>query len=132
MTPATPVAAAEVSTPVWLLSREAALCPCARIGKRRKGSFVEKTLTGAAELLRQVMFSDETSAQPGLLQRVDPRVKIVALFGLLVIGAFLHTIAALLVLYPVADRVRLPEQRCPGVLPDRARGTGVRAAAARP
>jgi cobalt/nickel transport system permease protein len=99
MTAVTPAAAGEVSTPDWLLNREVALCPCGCIGKRRKGSFVEKTLTGGADLLRQVMFSDDTSAQPGLLQRVDPRVKIVTLFGLLVIGAFLHTIPALLVLY---------------------------------
>lgn len=89
----------DAGTPDWLLNREVALCPCGCIGKRRKGSYVEKTLTSGADLLRQVMFSDDTSSQPGLLQRIDPRVKIVTLFGLLVVGASLHTIAALLVLY---------------------------------
>jgi cobalt/nickel transport system permease protein len=34
-----------------------------------------------------------------LLQRIDPRVKIASLFGLLVVGAFLHSVPALLVLY---------------------------------
>jgi cobalt ECF transporter T component CbiQ len=85
--------------PDWLLNREAALCPCGCIGKRRKGSFVEKTLTGGADVLRQVMFSDETSSKAGLLQRVDSRVKLVSLFGLLVAGSFLHSIPALFVLY---------------------------------
>ena len=99
MTALTPVAAAPASTPDWLLRREVALCRCGCIGKRRKVSFVEKTLTGGADLMRQVMFSDDTCAQPGLLQRVDPRVKIVALFWMLVIGALAHTVAALLVLY---------------------------------
>jgi len=87
------------TAPDWLLNREAALCPCGCIGKRRKGSFVEKTLTGGADVLRQVIFSDEASALPGVMQRIDPRVKIVALIALLVIGSFLHTIPALLVLY---------------------------------
>jgi len=87
------------ATPDWLLAKDAALCPCGCIGRRRKGSYVQKTLTGGADLLRQVMFSDETSATPGLLQRLDPRAKILGLLGLVVAGAFLRTIAALLVLY---------------------------------
>ncbi len=88
-----------VSAPKWLLTRDVALCPCGCIGKRRKGSYIEKTLTNGADLLRQVMFSDDTSAQHGLLQRIDPRVKIVTLFGLLLFGASLHTVTALIVLY---------------------------------
>lgn len=86
-------------TPDWLLTRELALCPCGCIGKRRKGSFVEKTLNGGADLLRQVMFSDDTCSQPGLLQRVDARVKLVVLLGMVVVAAFLHSIPALIVLY---------------------------------
>jgi cobalt ECF transporter T component CbiQ len=93
------VGATSAVTPTWLLSREAALCPCGCIGQRRRGSFVQKTLDGGADLLRQVMFSDDTSGRPGLLQQVDARVKLVVLIGLVVVGAFLHTIAALLVLY---------------------------------
>ncbi len=87
------------ATPDWLLARDAALCPCGCIGKRRKGSYVQKTLTGGADLLRQVIFSEDTSAAPGLLQRLDPRAKVIGLLGLLVAGAFLRTIPALLVLY---------------------------------
>lgn len=86
-------------TPDWLLSKDVALCPCGCIGHRRKGSYVQKTLTGGSDLLRQVMFSEDTAAQPGLLQRLDPRVKLVVLLGLVVVGSFLHTIPALLVLY---------------------------------
>ncbi len=96
MTTATTATAA---TPDWLLGREAALCPCGCIGKRRKGSFVEKTINGGADLLRQVMFSGDTAGRPGLLQRVDARVKLVVLLGLVVVAAFLHSIAALVVLY---------------------------------
>lgn len=86
-------------TPDWLLAKDAAICPCCRIGKRRKGSFTQKTLTGASDLLRQVMFSDETSSKPGLLQRLEPRVKLLGLLALVVTAAFLRTIPPLLALY---------------------------------
>src|SRR4029079_17590455 len=84
------------ATPQWLLQGELAMCPCGCIGKRKKGSFVEKTLTGGAGLLRQVMFSEDVAAQGGLLQRVDPRVKLVGLLLVLVATGLVHHLAALL------------------------------------
>ena len=75
------------------------MCPCGCIGKRKKGSFVEKTLTGGAGLLRQVMFSEDVAAQRGLLQRVDPRVKLVGLLVLLVATGLVHHVAVLVAVY---------------------------------
>jgi cobalt ECF transporter T component CbiQ len=100
------------ATPEWLLRGEVAMCPCGCIGKRKRGSFVEKTLTAGTDLLRQVMFSEDVALQGGLLQRVDARATIVAMLVLLVAASFLHTIAALLALYAltllVAAASRLP------------------------
>jgi cobalt/nickel transport system permease protein len=90
------------STPDWLLRRDAALCPCGCIGKRRRVGFVEKTLTGGSTLLRQVMFAEDVAGQAGLLQRIDPRAKIVSLLVLLVGASLLHTIPALLATYALA------------------------------
>ncbi|HTN81543.1 MAG TPA: cobalt ECF transporter T component CbiQ [Acidimicrobiales bacterium] len=87
--------------PAWLLSNEVGLCPCGCIGKRKKGSFVSKTLAGASGMLRQAMFSEDAAAEPGLLQRVDPRVKLVSLLGLLVVTAFLRSVPALVTMYGV-------------------------------
>jgi cobalt/nickel transport system permease protein len=87
------------ATPTWLLQPETGLCPCGCIGRRRKNSFVERTITGGAGLLRQAMFSDEVAAQPGLLQRLEPRMKLVALLGLLVVTAFVRHIPVLVGLY---------------------------------
>jgi cobalt/nickel transport system permease protein len=87
------------ATPGWLLESEVGLCPCGCIGRRRKGSFVEKTLNGGAGLLRQAMFSDDVAGGPGLLQRVDPRVKLVTLLGLLVTAALVRTIPVLVAMY---------------------------------
>jgi cobalt/nickel transport system permease protein len=86
-------------TPAWLLEGEVGLCPCGRIGKRRKGSFVEKTLNGGAGLLRQAMFSDDVAAEPGLLQRIDPRVKVASVLGLLLTAAVVRTIPVLVAMY---------------------------------
>ena len=80
-----------MTTPGWLLEREAALCPCGCIGKRRKGSYVEKTIRGSMGLLRQVMFGDDLARRPGLLQRIDPRAKVIGFLVLLVTASFVHS-----------------------------------------
>jgi cobalt ECF transporter T component CbiQ len=92
-------ASTATATPDWLLRGEVGLCPCGCIGRRRKGSFVEKTLNGGAGVLRQAMFSDDTAARPGLLQRLDPRVKVVSLLGLLVTAALVRHIPVLAAMY---------------------------------
>ncbi len=94
-----PTGTAARPTPKWLVRGEMALCPCGCIGKRKKGSFLEKTLSGASNVMRQAMFGDDVSQQRGLLQRVDPRVKIVTVFGLLVAAALVRHIPILLGMY---------------------------------
>jgi cobalt ECF transporter T component CbiQ len=86
-------------TPAWLLEREVGLCPCGCIGRRRKGSYVAKTLNGAAGVMREAMFAEDTAAHEGLLQRVDPRVKVVTLLGLLVAVSLVRSLPVLVVAY---------------------------------
>ncbi|MDQ1510483.1 MAG: cobalt/nickel transport system permease protein [Actinomycetota bacterium] len=90
---------APAATPAWLLRPEVGLCPCGCIGTRRKAGFVEWTISGAAGLLRQVLLSEDVASGRGLLQRLEPRVKVVALFGLLVVAAFVRHIPVLLGIY---------------------------------
>jgi cobalt/nickel transport system permease protein len=85
--------------PEWLLRGEVGLCPCGCIGKRRKGGFVAKTLSGASDLVRRAVFSEDIAFAPGVLQQIDARVKVVTVLGLVVVAAFLHTIPALAVMY---------------------------------
>lgn len=85
--------------PDWLLQQDVAMCPCGCVGKRRRGSYLRKTLDGGARLLQQVMFSDDVAGQRGLLQRVDPRVKLGSLLVLLVVGGLAHSMVTLAVLY---------------------------------
>lgn len=92
-------AAEPARTPDWLMQGELAMCPCGCIGKRKKGSFVEKTIAGTSNVMRQAMFSEDVSGQSGLLQKIDPRAKIVSLLGLLIATAFIRNIPALLAMY---------------------------------
>lgn len=90
-----------MATPTWLTQGEMALCPCGCIGRRRKGSFVEKTITGASNVMRQAMFSEDVAAQGGFLQRLDPRAKALSLLGLLVVTALVRHIPILVGMYAV-------------------------------
>ncbi|HEY2331099.1 MAG TPA: cobalt ECF transporter T component CbiQ [Acidimicrobiales bacterium] len=87
------------TAPSWLLQSQAGLCPCGCIGRRKKGGFVEKTISGASGLLRQAMFSEDMAARPGLLQRIEPRLKLLGILGLLMAAALVQHIEILLALY---------------------------------
>jgi cobalt ECF transporter T component CbiQ len=96
-----PPARATGRTPEWLLQGEVAMCPCGCIGKRKKGSFIEKTLDGSAGLLRLVMFGEDIAERPGLLQRIDPRAKLLSLLILLIAASVVRNIVVLLAAYAV-------------------------------
>ena len=88
-------------TPSWLLTAEPAICQCGPSSRWRRGSFVARTLTGGADLVRQVMFSEETASRDGLLQRVDPRAKLVSMLAVLIGTAYVHHLLTLVVVYAV-------------------------------
>jgi cobalt ECF transporter T component CbiQ len=90
---------APVTTPQWLLQPEVGLCPCGCIGKRRKGSFVAKTIAGAGGILQAALFSEDVARTRGLLQRLDARAKALALIGLLVAVGLVHHVTVLLAAY---------------------------------
>jgi cobalt ECF transporter T component CbiQ len=90
---------AATKAPAWLLEGEVGLCPCGCIGRRRKGRFVEKTITGASGVVRRAMFAEDVAERPGLLQRIEPRVKLLTLLGLLLAAAFVRHIPVLVALY---------------------------------
>lgn len=87
------------ATPDWLLEREAGLCACGWAGKRRKGNVLDKTIDGGARVLRQALFADDVAGRPGLLQRIEPRVKLVSLLALLLAAGLARHIPTLVALY---------------------------------
>jgi cobalt/nickel transport system permease protein len=89
-------------TPDWMLQREVALCPCGCIGKRSKTNFIDKTIIGASSVMRQALFTEDIAARPGLLQRLDARVKVVSMLMLVVSASLVHNIRVLVGLYVIA------------------------------
>jgi len=90
------------ATPDWMLHAEPSLCPCGCIGRRTKTSFVDKTIAGASRVMRQALFTDDIAAKPGLLQRLDPRVKVVSVLGLVIAVAMVRNIPVLVGLYALS------------------------------
>jgi len=76
-----------VKLPTWLQESNLGMCPCGCSGKRSKKNFVEKTLYDLSQVVRNVVFSEQIAKAPGILQRFDPRVKLVGL------GCWLLTLA---------------------------------------
>jgi cobalt ECF transporter T component CbiQ len=87
------------ATPAWLLETEVGLCPCGCIGRRRKRSYITKTINGATVVLHQAMYAEDRAAEGGVLQRLDARVKVVTLFGLLIAVSLVHHIPVLVGAY---------------------------------
>ncbi len=90
-----------MTTPTWLIEPETRCGPCSCCGTRTKGDFVEKTLAGGSRMVRTALFSSDLAAEPGVLQRLDARVKVGAAAALLVAAAFVRHVPVLVGLYAV-------------------------------
>lgn len=66
----------------------------ARRGRRRE-NFVEKTIRSLLQILRHALFAEETAQLPGLLQRLDARVKLLGIVLLIFAAVALHRLSVL-------------------------------------
>jgi cobalt ECF transporter T component CbiQ len=64
-------------------------------GRRRRENFVEKTIRGLLQVLRQALFAEETAKLPGFLQRLDARVKLAGIVLLIFTAVALHRLSVL-------------------------------------
>lgn len=84
---------------VWWFLRDRAegatsqLAPVA--GRRRRVNFVEKTIRGLLRVLQHALFAEQTAQYPGLLQRLDARVKLVGIMLLIFAAVALHQLSIL-------------------------------------
>jgi cobalt/nickel transport system permease protein len=84
--------------PRWL---EESTAPDPKAGGRPRGrrrGFIAKTLHGIAEVTRNEVFSEALAGRPGLLQRLDPRVKVLTVLLLIGAAGLLHHILSLVCL----------------------------------
>jgi cobalt/nickel transport system permease protein len=72
--------------------------------RRRKANrgFLEKTTDGMLRTLEYSLQAESLAGKNGLLQRIDPRIKVIGMFGLIVATAMARNIATILAILAVA------------------------------
>lgn len=70
--------------------------------RKRRASFVERTIRGLAAAMERALYAEELAKVDGLLQRLDPRVKVVGMLALVVATALARNILVILGLFGVA------------------------------
>lgn len=88
-----------MQTPDWLRQPTAITsCTCTDASK---GGFLTKTLGSLQAFLVETLFLEAEAAKDGLLQKLDPRVKLAALAGLLILLSLSHSLLISLTVYLV-------------------------------
>lgn len=66
--------------------------------KGRRPGFLNKTVHGIQNILAEDLLSEQYASRPGLLQRIDPRIKVLGTLMLLIAAGFTRSLAALIIL----------------------------------
>jgi len=88
------------------------MCESPSIGRRRRndGAFLDRLAGGLAHAMDHALDADDLARRHGLLQRLDPRVKLAGLLTLIVVAVFVKSLAVLGGLFLVAVALALPSQ----------------------
>ena len=87
------------------------MCDCrpSYTGRRRHdGAFLDRLAGGLVHAMDHALDADDLSRRDGLLQRLDPRVKLAGLLGLIVVAVFVKSLIVLGALFLVAVALALP------------------------
>ena len=105
-----------VSLPEWLTERSRDEDTPTCCGRLRRRSFVEKTIRDAAEFTGRAMHGESIARSDGLLQRIDPRIKLAGLSLALLTCVSLHRPLLIAVLLgftlTTAAVSRIPAREC--------------------
>jgi cobalt/nickel transport system permease protein len=70
--------------------------------RKRRANFIERTLSSLAVKMENALDAEELAKANGLLQQLDPRVKVVGLLSLLVAAALAHHVTVILGIFTFA------------------------------
>ena len=94
-------------------SAKMGMCDCGPSydGRRRHdGAFLDRLAGGLVRAMDHALDADDLARRDGLLQRLDPRVKLAGLLALIVVAVFVKSLAVLGGLFLVAVALALPSQ----------------------
>jgi cobalt/nickel transport system permease protein len=86
---------------------EQLLAPPPPRSRKRRAGFVERTIRGLAAAMERALYAEELAKADGLLQRCDPRVKVLGLLALVVAAALARNLVVILGLFGVAIALAL-------------------------
>lgn len=84
--------------PEWMKEVDSSPCNCSTVSRGRK-SFIQKTIDGVLSFFLESFASEGFSQRNGLLQRLDPRVKLVSMIALVLALSLTRDIRILLIVY---------------------------------
>jgi cobalt/nickel transport system permease protein len=82
--------------PIWLQEKTPFPMPRTAGGRSYRRGFIEKTLASIADVVKNEVFSDFLAGRQGLLQGLDPRVKLISILFLIGTAGLFHHILPLL------------------------------------
>ncbi|WP_292368357.1 cobalt ECF transporter T component CbiQ [Methanoregula sp. UBA64] len=85
--------------PEWMQKIEAGPCPCCTASFGKKKSFVQKAISDIFTFFEECLVNDSIAKRKGLLQSLDPRVKLVSMVVLIFAIAMTRDIRLLAIVY---------------------------------
>jgi cobalt/nickel transport system permease protein len=78
-----------------------------------KKTFVERTISSLSEGMNFTALADDSACSGGLLQRVDPRIKVVGLLAMIVSVATSHSLVSIAVVFLIATSLAIGSRISP-------------------
>jgi cobalt/nickel transport system permease protein len=85
--------------PEWMQKIEAGPCACCTVSIGRKKGFVQKAISDIFTFFEECLVNDSIARRKGLLQSLDPRVKLISMVVLIFAVAMTHDIRLLAIVY---------------------------------
>ena len=95
--------------PDWMKEVDANQCKCSAVHHGKKG-FVGKTIDGIFGFLEEAFISESFSKRRGLLQSLDPRVKLVSILAVIFATSLIGDLRVLIFIYAADVVVFLSQQ----------------------
>jgi cobalt/nickel transport system permease protein len=85
--------------PEWMKEIEIGPCPCCTVSVGKKKNFVQKTISEIFTFFEECLINDSIAKRNGLLQSLDPRVKLVSILALIFSVSMTHDLRLLALVY---------------------------------
>jgi len=85
--------------PEWMREIETGPCPCCTASVGKKKGFVQKTISDIFCFFEECLVNDAIAKRDGLLQSLDPRIKLISIIALIFAVAMTHDIRLLILVY---------------------------------